>query len=132
MNNPRFSFNFISFEQNLEEINKLNTKKASQTTDIPVPIMKGNKHVVALFIYLNFNNPLSISSFPTVLKYAEVKPVFKKMTNDKKTTDQLTPVLRFALLPYYRRCITSSILILIRFFLNCSAVFVNVITWNNT
>ena len=83
MNNPKFSFNFISFEQNLEEINKL-TKKASQTTDIPLPIIKGNKHVMALFIYLNFNNSLSSSFFSAVLKYSEVRPVFKKMTNDKE------------------------------------------------
>ena len=82
MNNPKFSFNFVSSEQTLDEINKLNPKKASQTTDIPVPIINGNKYVIALSIGHNFNNSLSGSSFPTGLKYADVRPVFKK---DDKT-----------------------------------------------
>ena len=81
MNNSKFSFKFVLFEQNLDEINKLDPKKASQTTDIPVPIIKGNKDAVALFLNHNSNNSLSSFSFPTSLKYAHVRPVFKK--NDK-------------------------------------------------
>ena len=46
--------------------------------DIPDPIIKGNKDVIALFIYHNFNNSLSSSTFPTGLKYANVTLVFKK------------------------------------------------------
>ena len=43
-NNPKFSFIlFFSFEQTLDEINKLNPEKASRTTDMPVPIIKENK-----------------------------------------------------------------------------------------
>ena len=34
-NNPKFCFNFVSFEQTLGETNKLNSKKACQTTAIP-------------------------------------------------------------------------------------------------
>ena len=49
--------------------------------DIPVPISKGNKAVMALFIHFNSHNSLSGSSFPTGLKYADARPVFKK--NDK-------------------------------------------------
>ena len=82
MNNPKFIFNFVSSEQTLDEINKLNMKKASQTMDILVPIIKEKKDVIALFIGHNFNNSLSSSSFPTGLKYANVRPVFKK---DEKT-----------------------------------------------
>ena len=41
-NNPKFSFNFVSFEQTLDDINKLNPEKAFQATDIPVPFIKGN------------------------------------------------------------------------------------------
>ena len=59
-----------------DEINKLNPKKASETTDIQVPVTKENKDFVALFIYYNFNDSLSSSSFPTGLKYAHVKPTF--------------------------------------------------------
>ena len=47
MNNPKLNIMFVSFEQTIDEINKLNPKKASQTTGIPVPIIKGNKDVIA-------------------------------------------------------------------------------------
>ena len=49
--------------------------------DIPVKVIKENKDIVA-FIHHNFNNSLSSSTFPTVVKYADFKPVFK---NDDKT-----------------------------------------------
>ena len=50
--------------------------------DQPVPIIKGNKDVIALFIHHNLNNSLSSFSCPLSLKYADVRPVFKK---DDKT-----------------------------------------------
>ena len=93
MNNPKFNFNFVLFEYTLNDTDKLNLEKASQTTDIPVPIIKGNKDVKALFTHHNFNNSLSSSSFSTGLKYADVRSTFKKddkMTKlTRKTTDQL-------------------------------------------
>ena len=46
--------------------------------EIPVPIIKGKKDVIALFIHHNFNNFLSSSSFTHGLGYADVRPVFKK------------------------------------------------------
>ena len=55
MNNPKFSFSFVSFEQTLDEINEL---KASQATDMLVPIIKGNKDVLAVFTYHNVSNCL--------------------------------------------------------------------------
>ena len=82
VNNPKFSFNFISFEDTLDDINKLNSKKASQITNIPVPVFEGTKDAIALFIYHNFNNSSSSSSFPTGLNYVDVRPAFKK---DDKT-----------------------------------------------
>ena len=77
------------FEQNLDEINKLDPKKASQTMDIPVPIIKGNKDAIALFLYHNSNNSLSSFSFPTGLRYAHVRPVFKK--DDKTDKENYKP-----------------------------------------
>ena len=41
--------------------------------------MKGNKDVIALLVYHNFNNSLPGSSFPTALKYNK-----KKMAKIKK------------------------------------------------
>ena len=46
--------------------------------DIAVKVIKENKETVAFFVYHNFNNSLlSISTFLTALKYADVKPVFE-------------------------------------------------------
>ena len=58
--------------------------------DIPVKVIKGNKDVVAFFIHHNFNNSLSSSTFPTPLKYADVKPVFKK--DDKTNKENYRPI----------------------------------------
>ena len=79
MNNLKFRFNFVSLEQTLDEINELNPKrayqttlskksisdyfiqkKASQTADILVPIIKRKKDDLILFIYHNLNNSLEM------------------------------------------------------------------------
>ena len=62
----------------LDEINKLNPKKVAQTTDIPVPVIKENKDVIALFIHCNCNKSLSTSPFSPCLKFADLRSVFKK------------------------------------------------------
>ena len=94
MNNPKFSFkfsfNFVSFEQTLDEINKLIT---SQARYIAVCIIKGNIDVIAPFTYFNFNNSLS-SSFPSGLKYADVRPVIKNNKNDKENFKPFISLLR--------------------------------------
>ena len=40
---PSFAFEFVSLEETIKEVNKLSIKKASQTLDIPVKIIKENK-----------------------------------------------------------------------------------------
>ena len=62
MDDPKFSFRFVSLNRILNGVNKLNPKKASQATDIPVKI-KENKDLVSFYIYHNFNNVLSSCSF---------------------------------------------------------------------
>ena len=53
---------------------------------IPVKVIKENKDFVTFFIHHSFNNSLSSFTFPTALKYADVKPVLKKdgKTDKKK------------------------------------------------
>ena len=65
-------------------------KNASQTTNIAVPIIKGNKNIIVLFIHHNFNNSLSSSSFLPGLKYADVRPIFKK--DDKNDKENYRPI----------------------------------------
>ena len=86
LGDPKFYFEYTSFYQTLKELEKLDRKKTSQTNDKPVKVIKGNKDIVAFFINHNFNNSLASSTFPTTLKYADVKPVFKKYDKANKET----------------------------------------------
>ena len=55
-----------------------------QKCDIPTNIIKKNYDIFSEFLFENFNNNLT-SLFPEQLKYADVKPIFKKDSlNDKK------------------------------------------------
>ena len=79
---PSFAFEFVSSEETIKEVNKLSIKKASQTLDIVVKIIRKNKDLISYFVYNNFNNLLSSSQYPNGLKYADVTHVFK---NDDKS-----------------------------------------------
>ena len=79
---PSFSFEFVSLEETIKEVNKLSIKKASQKLDIPVKIIKENKDLISYFVYNNFNNALSSSQYPNGLKYADVTPVQTKAITD--------------------------------------------------
>ena len=85
-----FALEFVSLEETIKEVNKLSVKKASQTLDIHVKIIKENKDLVSYFIYNNFNNALSSSQYPNGLKYADVTPVFKK--DDKSDKSNYRPI----------------------------------------
>ena len=54
--NLSFSFKFIDRKKIFNELQKLKSEKACQGNDIPVEIMKENIHIIANFIYNNFNN----------------------------------------------------------------------------
>ena len=90
LGHPSFSFQYVSHDQVLKEVNKLNPRKASQDSDIPVKVIRENIDIVAYFIYNNFNNSLSSSIFPTGLKYADIIPVFKK--DDKTNKENYRPI----------------------------------------
>ena len=76
--NVSFPFSFVTKETILNELCKLNPKKACQESDIPVKIIKENLDIVSNFVYNNFNNSLFSSNFPSHLKNATINPIFKK------------------------------------------------------
>ena len=84
LGNFTFSFNFISRENIAKELNKLKTKKSSQKADVPIKIVKENVDIISHFLYHNFNNSLSCSTFPTGMKYADVTTILKKDDNTDK------------------------------------------------
>ena len=79
------SFSFISYDDTVKELNKLKSKKASQKTNIPIKIVKKKVDIISHFLYHNFNNSLSCSTFPTGMKYADVTPIYQKVDKTHKT-----------------------------------------------
>ena len=56
-----------------------------QKCDIPTNIIKKNYDIFSEFLFANFNDIILTSLFPEQLKYADIKPVFKKDSrNDKR------------------------------------------------
>ena len=52
---------------------------------MPTKIIKNNSDILSKHFRANLNNIIETSTFPEQLKYANVKPVFKKYSrNDKK------------------------------------------------
>ena len=84
LGNPTFGFDFTSYEETVKEVNNLKIRKVSHKTDIPIRIIKENIDIVSYFLYHNFNNTLSCSTFPTAIKYAEVTPIHKKADRTDK------------------------------------------------
>ena len=77
-NNLLFSFKFIGRKRIFHELQKIESKKACQGSDIPVKTIKENINFITDFIYNNFNNSLFSSYLPSSLKNADITPVLKK------------------------------------------------------
>lgn len=72
-NNLRCSFNFVSFEQTLDEINKIKPKK-----HLRLQIYESLSSKETKAICHDISNSLSSSSFQTGMKYSNVRLVLKK------------------------------------------------------
>ena len=85
-----FSFSFVTKETMLNELRKLNPKKACQEIEIPAKIIKENLDIVSNFVFHNFNNSLFSSNFPSHLQNATITPIFKK--KDKANVENYRPL----------------------------------------
>ena len=84
-----FSFKLVTIEDICKEILALDVSKATQCNGMPTKTIKKNFDSFSKFIQANLNNTIERSTFPERLKYADVKPVFKKDSRTgKKTIDQ--------------------------------------------
>ena len=99
-----FTFRYVSYEEVLNEIRKLQTKKTTQQNDIPTKILKKNSEVFAGYFQKNINFCIENSIFPSDLKVADVTPAFKKKSKTSK--DNYRPI---SILPnvskIYERCL---------------------------
>ena len=101
--NMSFSFSFFTKETILNELHKLNPKKACQESGIPVKRIKKNLDTVSNFVYNNFSFSLFSSNFPSYLKNVNIMPTFKK--EDRANVKNYRPVSILPnILKVYERC----------------------------
>ena len=74
----------------MKGINNLKTNKATQSTVIPIKLIKGNFGVFGDFIFANYNNCVSYSIFPNSLKNVIITPGHRK--GEKTSKDSYRPV----------------------------------------
>ena len=73
-----FNFSKAMVDDVLKKINKLGKRKAIQNTDIPVKILKENAEIFGSYICHFFNVFVDKGMFASVLKHANITPIFKK------------------------------------------------------
>ena len=79
-----FTFNYVSYEEVLNEIRKLETATMTQQNDIPTKIIKENSEVFARYFHETINFCIENLIFPSDLKVATVTPAFKKKSKTSK------------------------------------------------
>ena len=92
-NTPKRSFNFISKEHVLEEIQMLDSSKAIQESDIPVKLIKENSDLFAEIICKYFSESLEKSKCPDCWKLANITAVFKKGARTSKNNYRPASIL---------------------------------------
>ena len=103
-----FSFKLVTIEDICKEIRALDASKVTQSDDIPTKIIKNNSDIFSRFFQANFNNAIETSTFPEQLKYADVKPVFKKDSRtDKKNYRPISILPNISKI--YERCINKQL-----------------------
>ena len=103
-----FSFHYITLKNIEKEIRNLDLSKAQQFSDIPTRIVKENEDLFSEFLTANFNIGLDNFDFPSILKNADVKPVFKKGCRTAKENYRPISILS-NLSKVYERCMFNQI-----------------------
>ena len=77
-NTSRFSSSNVSVADVKKDIRKLDPRKATQNTDIPVRMLKQNSDIFDNYICDFFSECVDKGVFPSILKNPNITPVFKK------------------------------------------------------
>ena len=78
------SFSFSTVEK-VDVIRKTeNLSKKPQDDEIPVKILKENVNFFAEYIYTFYNHAITTSKFSSFLKMANITPIFKRGSKNKK------------------------------------------------
>ena len=62
----------------------MNTKKPAPQDDTPAKILKLYNDIFSQYLSPIFNESIEAANFPKELKYADITPVYKKVTDTKK------------------------------------------------
>ena len=68
----------------LKKILKLDVNKVSQSSDIPIKVLKENSNIFSNFLCNSFNDSIKLLTFPEILKHADITPLYKKGKKDIK------------------------------------------------
>ena len=91
-----------------KEIRALDAWEAIQSDDTTTKFIKNNSDIFSRFLQANLNNTIETSTFPEQLKYADVKPVFKKDSRtDKKNYRPISILPNISKI--YERCINKQL-----------------------
>ena len=111
-----FEFNFITMHEISLEIIGINSNKSNPIDSIPAKMIKENSSFFCSLLYNNFNNCISMCTFPSKLKLADVSPLHKKGVRMDKSNYRPVSILP-AISKIYERvlctqmnCFTENIL----------------------
>ena len=111
-----FEFNFITMHEISLEIIGINSNKSNPIVSIPAKMIKENSSFFYSLLYNNFNNCISMCTFPSKLKLADVSPLHKKGVRMDKSNYRPVSILP-AISKIYERvlctqmnCFTENIL----------------------
>ena len=74
---PQFLFRCVDKDEILKEILNLDASKACQDLDIPSRTIKESADIFIDILHSSFNNSIYQSEFPSIVKLANIAPVFK-------------------------------------------------------
>ena len=92
------AFPQIDREKILKETANLEIMKTSQDTDIPKKVIKDNSDIFLDFLLSSSNCLATKSIFPSILKQANITPVFKKGDRNLNSLHSKTDLLMLALI----------------------------------
>ena len=68
----------LKYKNQPKATKKLNPRKSTQSTDIPIKFLKENADIFASYLCSFFNQSIENFEFPSILKNANITPVFTK------------------------------------------------------
>ena len=105
-----FTFNYVCYEEVLNEIKKLETATTTQQNGIPTKMLKENSEVFARNFHRNIDFCIENLILPSDLKVADVTPAFKNISKTSK--DNYIPItitISPNLSKIYERCLYNQI-----------------------